>query len=63
MTMHDISQAKEIADWVGIMVSGDLVEKLYVEYVSQIAHAAITSETDSYALSFRLRGGDRLTKG
>jgi ABC-2 type transport system ATP-binding protein len=53
MTTHDIFRAKEIADRVGIMVSGNLVkvlsraeleqedlEKLYVEYVSQIDQAA-----------------------
>jgi len=53
MTTHDIFRAKEIADRVGIMVSGKLVkvlsreeleqedlEKLYVEYVSQIDLAA-----------------------
>ena len=53
MTTHDIFRAKEIADRVGIMVSGRLVkvltrgeleqedlEKLYVEYVSQLDQAA-----------------------
>lgn len=53
MTTHDIFRAKEIADRVGIMVEGRLVqvlkredleqqdlEKLYVEYVSRIDQAA-----------------------
>ena len=53
MTTHDIFRAKEIADRLGIMVEGRMVkemtheelgqqdlEKLYVEYVSQINQAA-----------------------
>jgi len=53
MTTHDIFRAKEIADRVGIMVSGNLVkvltrqeleqedlEKLYVSFVSQVDQAA-----------------------
>ncbi len=53
MTTHDIFRAKEIADRVGIMVQGRMVqelsqeelehenlEKLYIQYVSQIAQAA-----------------------
>jgi len=53
MTTHDIFRAKEISDRVGIMLAGKLVklltrqelehadlEKLYVDYVSQIDQAA-----------------------
>ncbi|MBT4501185.1 MAG: ABC transporter ATP-binding protein [Gemmatimonadetes bacterium] len=53
MTTHDIFRAKEIADRLGIMVEGRMVkemtqaelgeenlEKLYVEYVSQVDQAA-----------------------
>jgi len=53
MTTHDIFRAKEIADRVGIMVSGRLIklltrqelehedlEKLYVQYVGQAARPA-----------------------
>ncbi len=54
MTTHDIFRAKALADRVGIMTNGNLVrifsrqeleqedlEKIYVEYVSQVVEAAV----------------------
>ena len=54
MTTHDIFRAKEIADRVGIMVAGTLVqlltreelqqqdlEALYVQYVSQVTEESV----------------------